>query len=308
MTQHTPKQTPATGTKRGLRKAFHEINRIHGSVYLFISFAALILSQFPPIYEWFYDSKLNVSIQNRLSLSPDLRHGFSLSKIYTVTNRGEKMGEINSINLIIAKNGNNTIQNLKVCKYMRELGPFGQPIMADFSPIPLKPEDNWSHRVSFSGSVSVYDVDNVGEILQQIADEEADWRQNQKEGGKTQEEIDSMNFQVPEDLQEQLKEYLKDKLDWLSEGYYTVYEISMTNEGPIVVSYGLEIEKYHVYRFGQIVDNFIHYLEYDGINFGNNMTLDFELKTVSVGIPASLENELNKYPEAQYGLAGETRC
>lgn len=218
------------------------------------------------------------------------------------------MGRINSISLVIIKDGE-IIQKVAACKFkLRELGPFGYPRLAEFSPIVLRSEDNWSHRTLFSGSVSVHDMDIVSEIIHQIEDAKADWREDQEQNGKSQEEIDLMDFPVPEELHGRLMKYVKDKVTWLSEGRYKIYEISMTNEGPIAISYAFTVKKHQIYRFGQIVNDLTHNLESDGVSLGSNRELKFELTEEATGIPESLVNDMSESPESGHGSADRVRC
>ena len=100
-------------------------------------------------------------------------------------------------------------------------------------------------------------------------------------------------FQMSDELAEELKVAIIEKIRWLDEGKYKLYEVSFTGDESKVVGYSFTIHKYHITRFADSLDvmsnsyDTSHLLPY----------VIFELELDSDTVPKSIKDRVKRINE-----------
>ena len=125
-----------TGVSEIAENALAESKNVQGRLSLLIAAIAVLLSQFPPVYQWFHAPELEIKTGQAFSIAPNPYYGLSVSKYYSVTNIGEKHGRIKSIYLYIADMEGNILYETRGQSYRtRVVQQFNEARWEEFTEI-----------------------------------------------------------------------------------------------------------------------------------------------------------------------------
>lgn len=273
-----------------------ESKNTQGRLSLLIATIAVLLSQFPPVYQWFYAPELEIKVGQSFSIIPNPYYGLSVSKYYSVTNIGEEYGRIKSIYLFIADMEENILYETRAQSYRANMVPqFGEVQWEEFTEVSLRPGENWSHLVAFFSRLKNSQFDDIREIQNEIEEERENWEYEMEKKGYDIDDFDPKmpEFQISNELAGELKAAIIEKIKWLDEGKYKLYEVSFTGNEPKVVGYSFTIHEYHITRFGRSLDTLSS--AFDISRFLPHVI--FELELDSDIVPKSIKERVKRINE-----------
>lgn len=259
----------------------------HERLSLLIATVAVLLSQFPPIHQWFHAPELEIKIIPSFAIAPNLSNGLAISKSYSATNVGEKPGRIKSLYLFIVNMEGNILHETKAATYrLNTLGSFNEPQWERFTEVSLQPGENWSHHVSFFSRLRNSQLGAIKIVQEMINEERYAWEYEMEEQGYNLNDLDSNmpEFTIPKELSEKLQNAIKKTIKWFKEGQYQLYEVSLTGSEPMVIGYRFTIKKAHITQFANSLDRLTNEIDYPRIPY-----VIFDIEQDSETIPESIK-------------------
>lgn len=271
------------------------IKERHDLLSLLVAAIAVLLSQFPPVYEWFYAPEIEIKSEQAFGIVPNLYSGIQIAKHYSVTNVGEKTGRVKSLYLFIVDQDGTLLQEVRAQSFrLPIIDHLGQQPWEQFSELNLQPDTNWSHLVSFSHRIPNNEFDEIRLIMEEVNIEEELWEYEMEDQGYNLDNIeinlDAPTFKISPPLLTKLKNSIKNKVPWLKEGVFNLYEVSMTGESPIIKSYQFEIRNEHIKYLSRALDSYS-----EGLTPYNLPSIMFEINSLETIIPKSVLAKINKY-------------
>lgn len=238
---------------RGKMSFFNKIKEKHDVFSLLIAFVAVILSQFPPLYEIFDKAKFDIKTSSYIDIYPNHLSGIHLSKKISITNTGEKKGRVKNIYFLIVDKEDNIHNISKVHLYSKnEKNNFQQDIVMEFTEINLDVLQNWSHVASFLPKNITLNR-NYRMIMNTIAEEKTTWEKKMlKEGydfNKYNPGKEHIYFKPSNESMIRLKRYVMNNLNWFKEGDFTLWEIYISDQSNIYKSYNFKLTNHMIFNF-----------------------------------------------------------
>ena len=176
-----------------------------------MSLIAVILSQLPPIHLLLRPRRLSVEVHSRIQVG-HLIGNPSASMVMDLRNTGGRILQIQKITLNISRNGVNVA--LLPGQVYFETPSSQQPVL--FVPFTIKPEDSWSHSVSFFKELDRLEDKELREMISKMRSyiNAEIQKNNQKQEQPTEPVAASADLYSP------FLEMLKTKFIWLP-GEYT---------------------------------------------------------------------------------------
>lgn len=268
------------------------IKERHDLLSLLVAAIAVLLSQFPPVYQWFYSPDIEIGKSESFVLFPSVYTGLAISKYYSATNTGEEPGRVKNISLFFTDGEHNVLHKVSSQGYrLHGTGQFGQSQWEQFTELSLKPGENWSHLVSFNRRLKNFELDSLRYIQDEIQSEREEWKWKMEEQGWNLEKYDPdmPEFKISDELLEKLKLEVNKKISWLKEGEYILHEISYTDEKHEINSYSFEINKNHLVNFALSIDSYAYGLD------SSLPSVIFELKGIEAKISKELQKVIDEY-------------
>lgn len=270
-----------------------DIKSKHDLLTLFVAVIAVLLSQFPPVYQWFYTPIFDIAENEAFVIKPDARSGLTVGKYFSVTNTGEEAGRIKSILLFITDSNDNLLYESKAKNFMHsKSGAYSKPLWENFTEINLKPNENWSHSVTYYKQLKSHELEDIHIIQNQVEHEREQWEEEMEDKGIDLRDYDAVipEFKISKELLEKLKETVKNKLKWFAEGDYFLYEASVTNDGEKIKKYTFNINKRHLSTLAESLSNF----EY-GVVPNMIPNVIFDLNMTNHKTPKLIVENIRKY-------------
>ena len=265
--------------------------RMRNLLSLLIAAIAVLLSQFPPVYQWFETANLQIKIERKFVLSSDIFRAPSINKHYSVTNIGKAPGRIKSLRLFITSSNGDVLYETSAQAYrLRSLGPFDRHKWEEFSEIGLNPSRNWSHLVSFGRPLNNPALEEIQAIQSEINEKRDEWKYRMEDEGHRVDSLDydGPDFVLPEKYSERLSAIAKKNIPWLQEGGYRLYEVTLSgDDGRKSMGYNFKIQKQHIRQFSRSLDRRLSSLDY-----GYTPFVVFEIYPNEEGLPKSVEKRL----------------
>lgn len=213
---------------------------------LLVASIAVVLSQFPPAYQWFHDSELKFTLEPSFVISPNIYSGLSFSRHYSATNVGEEPGRIKTLYVFIVDPEGSLLYEAKAQQYRLQ----GVLQWVQFSEINLGPGENWSHLVLSVEQVDNRDLNAVQEFQMRIEREAEIWRSERNVFGAPM-------FEMSRDLLGDLKSFIGEKTGWLKEGKYKVFDAFVTDDDDVrILGHEFAVSDLHVDQFVQQINGF----------------------------------------------------
>lgn len=224
--------------------SWKKIKERHDFFSMLIALGALLLSQFPPIYEMFYAPDIIVSEQNTLQITPNFPSGIAVTKQLTISNTGEEVGRIRSAHLFISDEKDNIYYYSKAFSYLsNDQDQFGNAKFSAFSELLLAPNQLWAHQTYYLGLLNEHEVES-GKIIREAEDSEKQrWFEKMTEDGWdfSRYERNRPNFEISDELFSTIFKSIKAKLLWMEEGEYFVHEVLTLEDQQLVQSYKISV-------------------------------------------------------------------
>lgn len=269
------------------------INEKRDLLSLLIATVAVLLSQFPPVYTWFYAPNLDIRTEESFAIRADAYVGLSIAKYYSVTNIGKESGRVQDLRLFIADQNGNLVQQIRAQNFrLPSASLIGQPQLEKFSEISLKPGDNWAHFISFGRKLNTLELEGIRYFRDEIKSERDEWEDDLQEQGYDFEKFDEDMplFQISEKLLSNLKNAIKKKIKWFSEGDYKLYEVTFTGDNPQIRQYSFVIKEHDLKIFADSLGEFSY-----GLMPSFMPNVIFEITRSDDVIPNSVMDKINKY-------------
>lgn len=245
--------------------------RVRNLLSLLIAAIAVLLSQFPPVYQWFESPNLQIKIGRTFVLSSDIFSAPSIHKHYSVTNVGKAPGRIKSLRLFITNSNGDVLYEASAQVYkLRSIGQFDQHKWEEFSEIGLYPSRNWSHLVSFGRQLNNSALEEIQTIQSEINEEREKWKYRMEDEGHDVDsfDYDGPEFDLPENLSKRLGDIVKENIPWLQKGDYRLYEVTLSGEdGRKSMGYNFVIREQHIRQFSRSLDRRLSSLDYSNAPF-----------------------------------------
>ena len=268
---------------------------------LLVATVAVVLSQFPPVYQWFYSSELEFRIEPSSMITPNAYSGLSISRYHSITNTGDKSGRVKALYLFIVDTTGSILYEARAQGYrLHGLGGFGQAQWEQFSEINLGPGENWAHQVSFNRMQSNRELDEMREIRMRIEDKETRWELVMEEQGYDMDDIDAPLFELNGPLLDELMAVVSRKTGWFGEGEYAIFDAFITDSGAKVFGYDVGVSGSHVRSFARSLEGLSYGLDYN--TFTPSVMLEGSVS--SDVVPQSVIDRV-EFIENRYGFAGD---
>ena len=272
--------------------------RIRGLLSLLVAAIAVLLSQFPPVYQWFEAANMQVKVSHSFVISSGLFRAPSITKHFSVTNVGKAPGRIISLHLFITNRNEEILYESSAQAYrLRILGQFERQKWEEFSELSLHSDRTWSHLVSFGRQLSNAEIEDIQAIQFEVEEEREEWRHVMEEKGYDVDSIDytGPTFDLPDTLSNNLSEAVKERIPWLQEGRYRLYEICATANGTKAMGYDFKIHKRQVRQFSRSLDRLLH-----DIDYGNLPNVRFRMQPSTATIPKAIEERILQLEISSY--------
>ncbi len=273
-------------------------DKIRGLLSLLVAVAAVLLSQFPPVYQWVASANLQIKITHFFVLSSDIFRAPSINKNYSVTNVGRAPGRVKSLHLFITNSSDEILYETSAQAYrLRSLGQFDGQKWEEFAEISLSPGRNWSHVVSFGRYLSSTALNDIHDVRWEVGEEREVWREEMESRGH---DVDSLNYEGPsfdisKGLSEKLSSMVKQKIPWFQEGDYRLYEISLTSDRTKVMAYEFAIRKRHIRQFFESLDRRL-----DAIDYGDAPYVQIRIHPSTERMPKSIMERVRDVETLSY--------
>lgn len=270
--------------------ASSEKQRKHDMLSLLVATIAVLLSQVPPVYQWFHDPELELRIPSSFEITPSLQSGFSIMKQYSITNVGEKPARVTSMHLFISDTDGNLLYESSAARYRLHGAPELNLSVLDtwevFSEINLQPNENWTHKVSFEKSVSGAELDGVRDIQEKVDEERHEWELEMERAGINLYSDDAPWFEASGELNEEIERGIRDEIAWLGEGEYRMHA-AFVDDDVQVETYAFTVRPYHLRRFASSLNSLS-----DGSGYDTFASISFDIELNSEEMPQSVIDSL----------------
>ena len=257
----------------------------HDMLSLLVAIMAVLLSQVPPVYQWFYEPELEFRVPPSFDVAPSLYSGFSIMKHYSITNIGEKRARIKSMHLFISDTEGNLLYESSASRFRLHGTPNMGLMLLDsweaFSEINLNPNENWTHEVAFEKRLTGFELDGVRGIQARVDEERYDWELEMEEAGVNLYSDDAPMFEVSEELNEETAREIRAKVAWFSEGEYRIHA-AFIGDDVHVKTYAFVVRPYQIRRFALSLDSLSDGSGYDTFL---STSFDIELNTEEIARP-----------------------
>lgn len=263
---------------------------------LLVASIAVVLSQFPPAHQWFYDTELEFRLDPSFAIAPNPYSGLSFSRHYSITNVGEESGRIRALYVFIVDSEGTLLYEATAQRYrLHGVSQFGQSQWEQFSEINLGPGENWSHTVFFSRWLDNYDLSDVQEFQMRVEREEESWRFDMEEQGHDMEAFDAPMFEMSGDLLDELKSFIREKTGWFGEGEYKIFDAFVTDDDDVrILGYEFSVRGLHMSRFALYIEGFSY-----GLDSNLASSIVFRGEVYSGAAPQSVMDRIESLGVAQ---------
>lgn len=272
---------------------FKELREKHDLLTLLVAAIAVALSQFPPAYEWFYSSDIEVNTEEAFVLTPNAASGISVAKHFSATNTGEEPGRVIDVLLNITDNQGKVLFLSKASRFrLPKVNQFSGQEWSEFSPFPLSPYNTWSHLIAFNKTLRSHELDSLYYLQDLMREEQQEWKLEMEDKGY---DFDSFDediplFKVSDKLLEEINSTITKKIPWFKVGEYNLYEVTITDSSEVVKSYAFTITKRDIKIFLDSLQGFSNGIAPDIIQ---NTVLYLESKEMDV--PTEISEKIEKY-------------
>ena len=225
-------------------KKMNRLRTEHLSVM--IAFIAVVLSQFPPIYDFFKKPELSSLTSNEVHIAASPAVGITFDKMISITNTGNKAGWIKKIDIVIENSKGDVVDHLTADRYRHPIvESFGDPIVYPWNEILLKPENSWAKIVFFTKPIANGTLTNLNRLSKKIQKEEEKWEEEwgDVDDARVRLDIDMPEFEISDVLFAEIEKIAKENIRWLQPGTYRVTEYYRTEHNDFVKIYELKVTK-----------------------------------------------------------------
>ncbi len=270
------------------------IRERHDILTLLVAAVAVFLSQFPPVYQWFYSPEIEVRAEQSFFLFPEVGSGISVSKYYSATNVGEEPGRVKSVYLIFTDKNGKLLHEVRSQGYkLHGAGDFGRASWEPFTELSLKPGDNWSHLISFNRQLTNFELDEMRRVHNEFRYERIVWDDAMEAKGWDIRKFDANRprprFEVSSERVANLRKKIIEQVSWLKVGNYILHEVSITSDSQLTHSYEFSIDDYHVSRFADSINGFSSGLD------SNLPSVVFEMSQIDTELSSKLKEKIKKH-------------
>ena len=274
---------------------FRHLKEQRDVLSLVVAAIAVILSQFPPLYQIFDSPDLDIRTETGFGIGANAYSGISVLKYFSVTNTGEKHGRVKRIFLFIVDEKSEVVYGMSAQDYLLpERGNFGENKWNAFTELSLQPGENWSHLISFNRSVQTFDIDDMGFLREAILEEQSDWEYEMEEKGFDPDDLDENmpEFRLSDELLDQVKEEVKNKIPWFQLGNFKIVEAIITEDEVKYKVYGFSVSESKLRVFMRSIDE---------ISYSFNLQMrnvSFLAKLLAEDVPESVKLKVKEYNNA----------
>jgi hypothetical protein len=243
--------------------------RIYTIIALIISFLAIVLSQFRPIYNIFDKPVIKTKYASNIKINH--YYGFlNISEYVNFQNTGKTSGNIEKMYLFMRKKDDPSFSQILEGKYFifAALNPFSKDYLYPLIDINIRDNEILDYNIQFSGTIPRKNYELIEEIRQltyeqiNVADKE----------GKFNSQISDKLFNIISDLTER-------NLSIFTLGeYYILFVCVQKNPLPEIISaYSFTLYEYDITRLKQITNEYKNGNEFGNLLSNSPLTKGFDV-------------------------------